>query len=92
MMEKTNYDILKEYAEKYGYTYNSVSYIKINNLSSFQMEKIKKAIKNGDYTDLKIRLGNKYYMLEIAPMNDIKELDITWSTLEEYNKTRGKDV
>lgn len=91
-MEKTNYDILKEYAEKYGYTYNSVSYIKINNLSSFQLQKIKKAIKNGDYTDLKIRLGNKYYMLEIAPMNDIKELDITWSTLEEYNKTRGKDV
>ncbi|WP_438567202.1 hypothetical protein [Cetobacterium sp.] len=88
-MEKTNYDILKEYAEKYGYTYNSVSYIKINKLSEYQLQKIKKAIKNGDYIDLKIRLGNIYYMLEITPMNDTKELDIVWSTLKEYNKARG---
>lgn len=91
-MEKTNYDVLKEYAEKHGYTYNSVSYIKVNRLSPSQIEKVKMAIRKGEYTDLKIRIDSKYYMLEITPMNDIKELDIVWSTLEEYNKARGKNV
>lgn len=88
-MNESNYEILKKYAEKYGYTYRSVSYIKINKLSSSQMERIKKAIKNGEYVDLKIRLDKTFYMLEITPLNDIKELDIVWSTLEEYNKARG---
>lgn len=60
----------------------------LDTLSKSQIKRVIEAIKNGDYTDLQIRLNKKTYYIEITPycgVND-NEVDLVFLTKEQYSR------
>lgn len=62
-----------------------------NKLDKEQLLQVTDGINFGSYTDIKLKIGKEYYIMEICPLQDIKEIDLMIKTVREYEDKYGHE-